>query len=881
MSKPRILIVEDELIVARDIGQQLIALGYEPVGSCAAGEEAVDLATQLKPDLILMDIQLAGAMDGIAAAQLIRARLALPVVFLTAFAESETVTRAKQAEPFGYIIKPFDERELRTVIEMALFKHVAEARLRESEQRFRSLVETSLDAVVLGTLDGKFLHANAAALAMFRTTEAEIVSLGRDAFADRGDPRVKAALEERDRTGRFHGELTLIRRNGEKFPAEVSSVVFSSPDGQKRTSLVIRDISERHKAEHLLRLQGAALEAADNAIMITDRDGTIEWVNPAFQRLTGYTLAESIGRNPREIARSGIVDKKVIGELWATITSGRAWRGEMINRRKDGSTYPEEETITPVRSPAGEITHFVAIKQDLTQARKAAADLQASEERYRLLFDQNPLPMWVYEMGTLRILAVNDAAVRQYGYTREEFLRTSMKGLLPADDETQLLQALESATDEIKNLTESRHRRKDGSVFPVEVSARPLEVSGLKARLVLAADISEKKELQDRFLRAQRLESLGMLASGIAHDLNNMLAPIIFVGPLLRQTRTTPDELKIIGTLERSAERGVGLVRQILAFAQGSTGEPRLTQIKHIARDIIHLVEETFPRSIQIEHSIPSDLWPAIVNPTQIHQVLLNLCVNSRDAMPNGGTLRISAANRRLSAAEAREISEARAGAWLMLEVSDTGTGIPPEVLKQIWEPFFTTKAPDVGTGLGLSTVRGIVAGHAGFTQIATQVGKGSTFRVFVPADAASHVEEGAQAAATPADGSGEHILVADDDEAVREIITTLLTARGYRVTCCADGIEALKHFNARPREFDLVITDIDMPNIGGGLLSRVLLQLRPDVKLLAISGLVGEGAPGSELDVTRQLVHGFLLKPFAASELFNAIRRLLPSGHA
>jgi CheY-like chemotaxis protein len=293
-------------------------------------------------------------------------------------------------------------------------------------------------------------------------------------------------------------------------------------------------------------------------------------------------------------------------------------------------------------------------------------------------------------------------------------------------------------------------------------------------------------------------------------------------------------------------------------------------------RDIISVIEETFPKSIQLEHQIPSDLWPVQGNATQIHQVLLNLCVNARDAMPSGGTLRLTVANRRLDAAEAGAIPGAWPGAWLVLGVADTGTGIPPELLERIWTPFFTTKGIGKGTGLGLSTVRGIVASHHGFVELDTKVGRGTTFRVFLPAIVSeSPRSSSATPFATP-DGHGERILVVDDDRLIRDTISEILGQHGYRVVSCGDGVEAIALFNAHPGEIPLVVTDVDMPRLGGVALASALLQLHPDLRIVAMSGLSRNESGGSDVPEIHQLAHAFLPKPFKPEDLLGAVHQLL-----
>ena len=343
-----------------------------------------------------------------------------------------------------------------------------------------------------------------------------------------------------------------------------------------------------------------------------------------------------------------------------------------------------------------------------------------------------------------------------------------------------------------------------------------------------------------------------MLASGIAHDFNNVLAPIVFAGPLLRDSVSDPKDQRILDTLELSAERGVRLVRQILSFAQGSTGEQQLVQVKHLARDVLTMASETFPKSIEFEHHIPSDLWLVEGNPTHIHQMLLNLCVNARDAMPNGGKLTLAASNLHLTQEEAERIPGARQGDWIVLEVRDTGTGIPPQVLPRIWEPFFTTKSADKGTGLGLGTVRGIVVSHRGFIDVQTELGKGTSFRVFLPVAEGQTVRaEGEESAVVPM-GNGELIIVAEDDQSVRDMISDILGKNGYRVLGCADGLEALRAFTTRSNDASLLITDVDMPNLNGAELARLVSLLRPDLPVIAMSGLSGRGEEGEEVELAK-----------------------------
>lgn len=423
---------------------------------------------------------------------------------------------------------------------------------------------------------------------------------------------------------------------------------------------------------------------------------------------------------------------------------------------------------------------------------------------------------------------------------------------------------------------EIRVGRRAGSPLVLEAGATILRDAAGRADgwLIIGSDVSERKLLEEKFLRAQRLESIGMLAAGISHDLNNVLAPIGMAASLLRMRLSSAPDLRLIDTLEKSVGRGAGLVKQILGFAQGVGGERNSLQVKHLLRDITSVITQTFPKSIELEDHVPTDLWPVRGNATQIHQVLLNLCVNARDAMPGGGRLRVRGENRRLDAAAARALPGARPGAWVVLEVGDTGSGIPPEVVERIWEPFFTTKAAGRGTGLGLSTVRGIVQTHEGFVSLETAVGRGTTFRVHLPAvDVPEEVPAGAKGRPAAA-GRGRLVLIADDEDSIREITGTVLTNAGFAVEKAADGLAAAALYAERPGAFSLLITDHDMPGLDGEKLAAFVRSRHAGTRILAVSGFAEGGSGGG--DVPPQFGDARLAKPFTAAALLDRVGELL-----
>jgi len=393
-----------------------------------------------------------------------------------------------------------------------------------------------------------------------------------------------------------------------------------------------------------------------------------------------------------------------------------------------------------------------------------------------------------------------------------------------------------------------------------------------RAVLAIKSDITERRKFEEQALRAQRLESIGMIAAGITHDLNNVLAPIGMAASLLRDRLSSTGDLRLIDTLEKCADRGAGLVRQILGFVHGIGTEPSVVQAKHLLRDITEIITETFPKSIVLNEEVPNDLWPVLANPTQIHQVLLNLCVNARDAMPNGGTLTVRAENCVLEANAAAAIEGATAGAWLVLHIEDTGTGIPPAVVARMWEPFFSTKPPSKGTGLGLSTVRGIVQTCHGFITLQTGLNRGTCVRVFLPAAQSAIAGDGSAHALSSKRGRGELILLVDDEEFIRNLAGATLTRAGYRVVTAADGSEATWAFESNAAEIALVITDLDMPNVNGEALAGLIRAFKPQLRILAMSG---DGSRQTKANPT-EFASAFMSKPFTAETLLTQVHQLL-----
>jgi two-component system cell cycle sensor histidine kinase/response regulator CckA len=518
-----------------------------------------------------------------------------------------------------------------------------------------------------------------------------------------------------------------------------------------------------------------------------------------------------------------------------------------------------------------------ALQRAVREAAERRARLQAEQliRNQADIINRAPLAIVITDLEG-RITYGNAGAARLYGVPVSEALGRMVEEFFPTAIMAKIAEGRAATTSSGQWTGELPLHTRDGRDIIVELHMSLIrdDADQPRARLTIASDITERKKLEQQFLRAQRMENLGLLAAGIAHDFNNILTPMLMVGPMLRERVKGELERKLLTTVENSAERGAALVRQILSFAHGSGSDRVLVQPKHLLRDILSFMEETFPRSLRHEHDIPSDLWPVKANPTQLHQVLLNLCVNARDAMPQGGTLRLVAGNCALDSIAASILPGGRPGNFVRFDVTDTGTGIPPEVLEHIWEPFFTTKDPTKGTGLGLSTVRGIVGNHDGFCVVRTAVGEGTTFSVYLPAaEAVPAIVAGSVPPFLPR-GAGELVLIVDDEANVRDLTSTTLAHHGYRVLTAGDGVEGLALFTTRQTDIGLVITDRHMPNLGGEALAYVLRRLNPKVPLLVISGLssASEGS-GEKAD---DIGDGFLLKPFKPDALLVAVHRLL-----
>jgi PAS domain S-box-containing protein len=474
-----------------------------------------------------------------------------------------------------------------------------------------------------------------------------------------------------------------------------------------------------------------------------------------------------------------------------------------------------------------------------------------------------------------QVIYWNRSAERIYGWSAAEAVGRNIVELCYGDDRSQFEKAKEGLYEKGEWSGELHHRTKEGRERVVDSRWTLVrdENGHPQSIFVINTDITEKKRLERQYLHAQRLESIGTLASGIAHDLNNVLSPILMAIQLLQLRLADEDSHRLLSVLQANAERGAEMVKQVLSFARGVQGERIALQLKHLVREVVKTLRSTFPKSIEIGISLAEDLRMVSGDATQLHQVLMNLCVNARDAMPYGGRLTIEAEDIHIDRTFASMNIEAKPGRQVVITVSDTGAGIPPEIIDKIFEPFFTTKETGKGTGLGLSTVIGIVKNHGGFINVYSEVGKGTQFKVYLPIVDTGRLRPAEEFPAEIPFGYGELVLVVDDEAAIREIARQTLESYGYRVLTANDGAEAIALYAEQKDEIEVVLTDMMMPYMDGQATIRALHRLDPDVKIIASSGL---DANGNVIENAGLGVKALLSKPYTAEKLLRTLAGVL-----
>jgi PAS domain S-box-containing protein len=601
-------------------------------------------------------------------------------------------------------------------------------------------------------------------------------------------------------------------------------------------------------------------------------DHQFEYLSPSVREVLGYRPEELIGKQYDTLLTGDPSDSAVhrnTDDAMRYGVRGQSYRATV--RHKDGRRRILEVVEGPVLR-RGKAVGLQGFAHDVTERQLAEEKLQEQARLLDLVPDavvvvdmQDHIQFWSHGATQVTGIPVEQALGRRAG-------ELDYWGLGEFETVRQL--TLERGEWQGETVRFSRDRKK------LTMSSRwklVRDAAGApRSVLVLESDITDRKRVEQQLLQAQRMHSMGVLAGGIAHDLNNILSPVLMAAQVLRADATDEYLRTMLDTIEGCAKRGAEVVKQLLTFARGIQGERVSVQARHLIKEVVQIAQETFPKSIKVTSNVPRELWPIVGDATQIHQVVLNLAVNARDAMPEAGTLGITGENVTLDETFTSMEPSAKPGPHVLITVTDTGAGMPPEVIEHIFEPFFTTKQTGKNPGLGLSTVLGIVQNHGGFIRLTSQVGKGTAFKVFFPASPGAQ-PGGATPARKPPRGRGELILLVDDEAGIRDSTTAMLTRNGYEVVTAADGAEGMAMFADRRAEIRVVLVDIVMPLMDGVALVRGLRKIAGNVRVVAASGLLDDVDQAGKVSELKKLgVERFLTKPFTADELLETLSSAL-----
>ena len=741
---------------------------------------------------------------------------------------------------------------------------------RRLAERLTDTLESITEAFFLLDSEGRFLFVNSVGEELAGKSVGSLLGARYwDAFPELVGSPVEGALQDAMRTTR---PVDVEYRSDRG--AWVHVRAYPTAEG---LALYARDIT----AERSAALELQAMQARFRAVARVTSDVIWDWDVAADTCWRSEGVLDSFAIEPGSLGSSLASwtdrihpddrDRVAEGLRRAVEEGGESWSDQYRFLRGDETYAWVEDRGMVLRDGEGRTLRMIGGITDATARVEAQRRIQEQAELLDLAQDA----ILVRDLdGKLEFW--NAGAERIYGWTREEALGRSVEELLYADP-TPFREGMARCLAEGTWTAEVDQFRKDGSTVAVEARWTLVRDDKGTPRRILSinTDITERRKLVAQFLRAQRMESIGTLAGGIAHDLNNVLSPILMsIGLLKMEGRVAPGSEEILATVEASARRGADMVKQVLTFARGVEGARVSVNLKRCLEDLGRVVRDTFPRDISFREELPEQLWRLWGDPTQVHQVLLNLAVNARDAMPEGGVLTIAAENVRLDESYAAMNPVASPGRYVRISVSDTGTGMSPEVVEQIFDPFFTTKELGKGTGLGLSTAQAILRSHGGFISVYSEPGNGTEFRAYFPADRATSLEEEENGgAATPLRGDNELVLVVDDEAAVRDITRQTLEAFGYRVITASDGAEAVAIVGRRPGEIDVVLTDFMMPILDGPSTIRALRHMDPNLRIVAASGLGGNGAVAKAADAGAR---HFIPKPYTAETLLTAVNRAL-----
>jgi two-component system cell cycle sensor histidine kinase/response regulator CckA len=765
-------------------------------------------------------------------------------------------------------------------IEWALCNLTKKRRVEELVAKATFAADRATDYMFWLNPAGQIVYVNRAACKSLGYSQEELLSMGVWDLAVGVDPEDVAEMWGSIKgQGRLLIEAEHRTKSGKMLPVEVSASHFEY-EGDEYILAFVSDITKRKEAEEEAKGLRAFFELTlariKEGIWITDAYDRMIYCNRGMESLLGMSVTDALGLDVRhdlspEFTRGFIPEYSAARRL----ASPKAYEARVVNVA--GEDTVQSGWLIP-RYEEGRYAGMICTVQDVTPRRQAEDALRESEERYRTLFELESDAIILLDNQTGRVLEANEAAVALYGYSHEEWLEITQADV-SAQPDTSREDALAGVTD----IPLRWHRKKDGAVFPVEITATHLDWKGRSVQIAAVRDITRRVEVETELRRrdeqlrqSQKMEAVGQLAGGIAHDFNNLLtailgySDIVLAEPILEGSQARED----IQEMKRAAERAAVLTRQILAYSRRQTLRPTIVSMNEIVSGMEPLLRRTLGEDVTFVIRSHPELAKTKVDVHQLEQVVLNLAVNARDAMPGGGTLTMETANVFLDEHYCRAHPDAKVGDHVVLVVSDTGIGMDPDLIPRIFEPFFTTKGPSEGTGLGLSTVYGIVKQSGGSIDIHSELGCGTRILVYLPAAAEQEVEASARALTAEVRGGDETILVVDDEESLRSLMARVLRGLGYQVLVAADAEEALELVEERGEQIDLLLTDVVLPgSLQGNDLARCITQALPRLPVLYMSGFTHDAIVRSgRLDEGVDLLE----KPFTADALARTIREAL-----
>ncbi|MGV3773538.1 MAG: PAS domain S-box protein [Verrucomicrobiales bacterium] len=879
----QILHLEDNVYDAELIKEKLHEEGVNCQVFYAKTEQAFrDALNQNTFDLAICDYNLRG-YDGLSALQYAKEKQpTLPVLLISGSLGEDEAVKSLKMGATDYLLKNRLER-LAPAVQRALqeaesqrLQQQTERKLKENEERLRMMITNIKDyAIIMLDPQGAILNWNYGAERMTGYKTEEVIGKSLSTFNPQAPSQhleFSHALRMAAAEERFESEGWRLRKDGSQFYAHMVITALDNEAGDLLGfASITRDVTEHKLAEERNSELAALLDHAQEAIHVYGMDQKVTFWNKASERLYGIKQEDAIGRSisalfPENEAYSEETSRLIMQE--------GAWVGELDQRNSSGKPIIVESRRTLLRAKDDQPKSILVINSNITDRKHAELALAESEERFRQLAEQSNDIFWFVALHPERVIYVSPAVERVWDFPADRFFskpRAWME-LIHQEDRPKVEEQWNACIAGHCSRFEVEYRvvSANNSVRWIQNNSTPIrnEQGDIVRIGGIFKDITEQKLVEAHRLRTQRLESIGTLAGGVAHDLNNALAPILMATDLLRNQY--PGANALIDILESSAKRGAEMVRQLLTFAKGAEGSKILIQPTHLFREIEQIIKRTFPKNIQLIHHFKPNLHTVLGDPTQFHQVLLNLCVNARDAMPHGGSMTLEAENIFIDATYASTISDAKPGDYVVWRVKDTGCGMTKEVLEKIFDPFFSTKGPDKGTGLGLSTVMGIVKAHNGFLQVYSSPNQGSTFSVYLPAqttDASSAIH--AEIIESEFMGNGETVLIVDDEPSVRQILCQVLTSINLNVISANDGPEGIIEIAQNREKVAIVITDVHMPDMDGFSFVKTARRMIPHAAILVSSGRIED----HEVAEFKALgVAGILEKPFTQERLIHIL---------